>query len=180
MASCAVALALSTQTLTPHWNGDRLQVTAPGLHFLSGKALARLHRGTSVPYAFQLTLTTIPRAMPLQRALDRFIVSYDVWPETFSAVQLREPRRTVKGLTANAAETWCIEQIGLTPASVPADKDLWLRLQIRAEENAAASPITDSGLSLASLIDLFSRAATSPAQEWTAETQPFKLRDLKR
>src|ERR1039457_3158801 len=65
------ALALSSQGLIARWNGDFLQVTPINLHFLTGKALDRLHDGASVPFAFQLSLYPIPRTVQYQRSLDR-------------------------------------------------------------------------------------------------------------
>src|SRR5690242_16391477 len=124
VAFCALGLSFSAQTLVPRWDGDRLQVTAPSLHFLSGRALDRLHNGATIPFAFQMTLTTLPRRIQLQRTLDRFVFSYDVWGERFKIVQSNAPRKAVANLTANAAETWCIEQMSVPAADVPADRDL--------------------------------------------------------
>lgn len=176
---CALGLSFSAQALVARWNGDRLQVAAPNLHFLTGKALDRLHNGAAVPYAFQMTLTSIPRSLPLQRTFDRFVVSYDVWGERFSVVESREPRKTVSHLPANAAEAWCIEQMGVSAVGIAADRDLWLHLEIRAEE-PLQSPITDAGLSLTSLIELFSRPPRTLTQEWNAETPSFRLGTLRR
>jgi hypothetical protein len=178
VAFCALGLSFSAQALVPHWDGDRLQVTAPNLHFLTGKALDRLHDGLTIPYAFQMTLTTLPRSVVLQRALDRFVVSYDVWGERFRIVQSNGAHRAVANLTANAAEIWCIEQMSVPATGAPVDKDLWLRLEIRAEDPLPSFPITNEGLSISSLLDIFSRRA--PAQEWTSETQPFRLAGLRR
>ena len=179
VAFCALGLSFSAPTLVPHWNGDRLQVTAPSLRFLTGKALDRLHDGASIPYAFQMTLTALPRSIALQRTLDRFVVSYDVWGERFKVVQSNAPRRAVANLTANAAEAWCIDQMSVPAAGVLPDQDLWLRLEIRAEE-PVQSPLTEYGLSLTSLIELFSRRAPAQSQEWNAETQPFRMAGLRR
>ena len=179
-ACCAPVLSLSAQAVTAHWNGDRLQMSSPGLHFLGGRALDRLHNGASVPYNFQLTLTTIPRSYALERALDRFVVSYDLWEEKFSVVEARGMRKSATHLTASAAEAWCIAEMSVPASGVAPDKDLWLRIEIRAEDPSQQSPLTDSGLSLTSLIELFSRPARNNAQEWSAETGPFRLRDLKR
>jgi hypothetical protein len=154
-------------------------VAAPGVHFLTGKALERLHDGAPVSFAFQLTLSTIPRSVPLERALERFVVSYDVLGETYAVVQAREPRRSVSHLALNAAEAWCVERMAVSSIGAPTDKDLWLRLEIRAEQ-ARPQLMTDSGLSLRSLIDLFNGAAPATTQQWTAETGPFRLRDLRR
>jgi hypothetical protein len=180
LAFCALGLSFSLQTLIPHWDGDRLQIAAPGLHFLTGKALDRLHDGASIPFAFQMTLTTIPRSIPLQRALDRFVISYDVWGERFKVAQYGGRRKSVTNLTANAAEAWCIEQMGMPSGGLPADKDLWLRLEIRSEEPLLNSPITSSGLNLASLIDALSGKPGPGVQEWVAETAPFRLASIRR
>ena len=179
VAFCALAFSFSAQALVPHWNGDRLQVSAPGLHFLTGRALDRLHDGASIPYAFQMTLTTIPRSLPLQRSLDRFVVSYDVWAERFKIVQSAGSRKSVTNLTASAAENWCIDQMGLNWVGAPTDKDLWIRLEIRAEE-PLERPISEAGLSLTSLIALFSEKPRASAQNWVAETAPFRLASLRR
>lgn len=179
VAFCALGLSFAVEALSPRWNGDRLQVAAPGIHFLTGRALERLHDGADVSFAFQLTLSTIPRSVPLERALDRFIVSYDVWGETFKVVEARPPRRTVTHLAAGAAEAWCIDHMGVPALGAPNDKDLWLRLEIRAEQ-APPRLMTDSGLSLRSLIELFNGAAPPATQQWSAETGPFRLHDVKR
>lgn len=176
---CALGLSFSPQALVPHSNGDQLLVTAPGLHFLTGRALDRLHNGASIPFAFQMTLTTLPRSIPLHRVLSRFVVSYDVWGEKYKVVQTSGSRRAVTNLAASAAETWCIDQMSIPTADVPADKDLWVRLEIRAEE-PVQSPITETGLSVTSLIALFSTKAPAQMQEWNAETQPFRLASLRR
>ena len=177
---CALGLSITAQGLVARWNGDRLQVAAPGLHFLTGRALERLHNGATVPYNFQLTLTTVPRSYAIDRSLERFDVSYDLWEEKFKVVQARAPHRAASHLAANAAERWCIDQMSVSSTAAPSDKDLWLRLEIRAEDPSQQSPITDSGLSLSSLIEVFSRPSRSQGQEWTSETTPFRLHDLKR
>ncbi|HLJ51052.1 MAG TPA: hypothetical protein VKU01_33825 [Bryobacteraceae bacterium] len=177
-AFCALGLSFSAQALVAHWNGDRLQVAAPGLHFLTGRALERLHNGVTVPFNFQLTLTTIPRSFPLERELARFDVSYDVWEERFTVFEARSPRRAASHMTSNQAEVWCVDRMSVAASTAPGDKDLWLRLEIRADESSGGTA-DDSSLSLARLIDIFSRPARSQ-QEWVAETQPFQLRNLKR
>ena len=179
VAFCAIGLSYAVEALAPRFNGDRLQVAAPGIHFLTGKALERLHDGAPVSFAFQLTLSTIPRSVPLERALERFVISYDVWGETFSVVQAREPRRSVSHLASGAAEAWCIDHMYVPSLGAPSDRDLWLRLEIRAEQTPPKL-MTDGGLSIRSLIDIFNGAAPPATQQWSAETGPFRLRDLKR
>jgi hypothetical protein len=177
MVAC-VALALSPQGLIARWSGDRLQVTPIGLHFLTGKALDRLHEGAAVPFSFRLSLSASLQPPPLQSSFARFVVSYDVWSEKFKVVQqLVGARRSATNLAPNAAETWCVNQLGLSVVNVPTDRDLWIRLDIRAEDPQPLSPAYDSGFTLASLIEIFK--TKSPAQEWNAETTPFRLNSLR-
>lgn len=174
------ALALSSQGLIARWNGDFLQVTPINLHFLTGKALDRLHDGASVPFAFQLSLYPIPRTVQYQRSLARFIISYDLWTERFKVVQLGATRKAVANLAPGAAEAWCVSQMGLPVAGIRADTDLLLRLDIRAEDSPPRSPVvSETGFSLSSLIKVFSEMPRSAAQEWNAETAPFRLNSLR-
>src|SRR5260370_36968021 len=132
--AASIALALSPQGLIARWTGDRLQVTSIGLHFLTGKALDRLHGGAAVPFAFRLSLFDTPQPPPLQSSVARFIISYDVWAEKFKVVQqLAGTRKAVSSLAPSAAEAWCVSQLGLTAVNVPADRDLCMRLEIRAQ-----------------------------------------------
>src|SRR5258708_4127487 len=178
--ACA-ALALSPQRLIPRLNGDRLQLTPLDLHFLTGKALSRLHEGAAVPFAFRLSLSTNQWGTPpLESSLARFIISYDLWAEKFKVVQqFGGTRKAVTNLTPSAVEAWCVGQIGLSVVNVPADRDLWVRLDIRAEDPMPRSPVTDAGFTLASLIDIFSQRSRPEAQEWNAETAPFRLTSLR-
>lgn len=175
------ALALSPQRILPRLNSDRLQVTPLDLHFLTGKALSRLHDGSAVPFAFRLSVSTNQWATPaLETSLARFIISYDLWAERFKVVQqFGGTRRAVANLTPSAAEAWCISQMGVSLANVPADKDLWMRLDIRAEDPMPRSPVSDAGFTLATLIDIFSQKARPEVQEWNAETAPFRLNNLR-
>jgi hypothetical protein len=180
IAVACVALALSPQGLIARLSGDRLQVTPIGLHFLTGKALDRLHDGAAVPFAFRLALSDNPQPPPLQSSFARFTVSYDVWSERFKIVQQSVgTRKFVTNLASNAAEAWCVNQLGLAGVNVPTDRDLWIRLDIRAEDPMPRLPISDAGFTLSSLIDIFSRSPRSETQEWNAETAPFRLNSLR-
>ena len=174
------ALTVSDETLTPRWVGDQLVVSAPRLHFLTGKSLERLRNGASVPFDFQLSVSAGRGNAALQRALERFVVSYDVWEEKFRVVQVRG-RKSRAHLTAAALEAWCFENISLGTATVDPAKSLWVRLEVRSAETKPAAPLPDdSGITLATLIELFSRQARSSQEHWAVETGPFKLLDLRR
>jgi hypothetical protein len=175
-----LGLTVSDETLTPRWVGEQLLVSAPNLHFLTGKSLERLRNGASVPFDFQLSVSAGRGNPALQRALERFVVSYDVWEERFRVVELRG-RRGRSHLTAAAAEAWCLENIGLATASLSPAQSLWIKLEVRsAESKALVSLPEDSGVSLATLIDLFSRQPRSSQDHWARETGPFKLVDLRK
>lgn len=175
------SLGLAGDGLKPRWTGDFLEVAAPNLHFLTGQPLERLRNGAAVPFDFQLTLSAGPSTPPLHRSLERFVVSYDVWEERFSVVRLRNSRRSTAHLTATAAEQWCLENIAIPSYTVPSDKPLWLKLEIRSAESKAIAAIPDEGgVSLSTLIDLFSRPTRNPQEQWVRETGPFHLGDLKR
>ncbi len=174
------SLGLATD-LKPRWTGDYLEIAAPQLHFLTGQQLERLRNGATVPFDFQLTLSGAQGAPPLYRALERFVVSYDLWEERFSVVRLRSGHRSAPHLTATAAETWCLENIGIPANLVPADKTLWLKLEIRSAESKQVAAIPDEGgISLTTLVEIFSRPTRNPQDHWVRESAPFRLSDLRR
>lgn len=174
------SLGLATD-LRPRWTGDFLEISAPSLHFLTGQQLERLRNGAAVPFDFQLTLSAGPSSPMLYRSLERFVVSYDLWEERFSVVRLRNFRRSAPHLTATAAETWCLENIGIPANSVPGDKTLWLKLEIRSAESKQVAAIPDDGgISLTTLVEIFSRPTRNPQDHWVRESAPFHLSELRR
>ena len=50
------ALAMVTGELLLSWRENRIEFSAPKLHFLAGRPLEELHNGAPVPFDFQLTL----------------------------------------------------------------------------------------------------------------------------
>jgi hypothetical protein len=181
--------AMWAEELVLHPRAGELHVAAPRLHFLTGNALSRLKNGAAVPYDFQLSLSAGSRTNLLHRALQRFVVSYDLWEEKYSVTKLStssmrtsrsSERRSVSHLTADSAEAWCVDNIALSLSGVPADDSLWVRLEIRAvEANEPPSLFGESGVALSRLVEIFSRPARSDQQRWTAETGPFKLEELR-
>lgn len=171
------AMSVSTQGLAPHYVGGDIRVTAPNLHFLSGKSLSRLRDGAAVPFDFQLMITD-SRNNVVARALERFTVSYDVWEEKFSVVRVRDFRRSGMRLSANGAETWCLENLFVPAASLQAGQQLWARLEIRTVESREPLPAA-SGINLATLIEIFSRPSRPQQEHWSMESAPFQLAGLK-
>ena len=171
----------ATERLTVAWDGDDLHVAAPDLHFLAGKPLDRLKDGASVVFMTQLTLTTDGFKTNLRRRPDRFVFSYDVWEEKFSVTKLGEGQRTAAHLSLVAAEAWCLDNIAISTSDLPQDHPFWLRFELRAAEpKDEAAVISESGLNLARLIEIFSRRPRDQQPQWTAEAGPLRLSDLKR
>ena len=164
--------------LTPYRSAGDIHVTAPALHFLTGKSLARLHDGRPVPFDFQLIVTAGSKDNVVARALERFTVSYDVWEEKFSVVRVSDFRRSSTRLSAAGAESWCLDNILVPAASLPPGQQLWARLEIRSAE--PKDPLgASAGINLATLIEIFSRPSRPQQDHWSMESAAFQLAELK-
>ena len=178
-ALLSFALSIASEDLILRRNQDELRVAAPRLHFLTGRPLERLHNGISVPFDFQLSIAAGSRTNVVERALDRFVVSYDLWEEKFLVVRPRNPGKSSPRLSANAAESWCLGNLAVPIFKLPAEQTLWARLEIRGADAKPGSPLDDSGISLTSLIEIFSRPTRAQQDHWAVESGPFRLADLK-
>ena len=174
------AMSVSNEELVPRRSGDYIRVIAPRLHFLTGKSLQRLHDGAIVPFDFQLSVASGAKSNVVERTFERFTVSYDVWEEKFSVVRPRDFRKSASNLSANAAESWCLENL-LARASTLGGRELWARLEIRSAEPKEPSsfPYADPGISITTLIGIFSRPPRPAQDHWAFESAAFRLADLK-
>ena len=174
-----MALTVSSNDLVLRRDSSSdVRVLAPHLHFLMGKSLDRLHDGAIVPFDFQLSVAAGTKNQVVARSLERFSISYDVWREKFSVVRLRDLRKS-PALSGPAAEAWCVDNIGLPAATLPSDRDLWARLEIRTvDQHAQASALSNAGISVTTLIELFSRPPRPQQDRWSLETASFRLADL--
>jgi hypothetical protein len=172
------AMTVSSQGLLPHHVAGEIRVTAPALHFLTGKSLSRLHDGAAVPFDFQLIIASGSKSNVVARALERFTVSYDVWEEKFSVVRVRDFRRSGMRLSASSAEAWCLDNIVIEASKLPADRQLFARLEIRTTETKEPLEAT-SGINLTTLIEIFSRPSRPQQDRWAVDSAPFQLADLK-
>jgi hypothetical protein len=171
------AMTVPSGLLPRHIAGE-IHITAPSLHFLTGKSLSRLRDGAAVPFDFQLIISSGSKDNVVARSVERFTVSYDVLEEKFSAVRVRDFRRSGMRLSASSAESWCLDNIFIPAAGLPAGQQLWARLEIRSAESKEPLP-ESSGLNLATLIELFSRSSHPQQDRWSVESAPFQLADLK-
>ena len=108
----------AAESLEVKYDGDTLHLSAPTLHFLIGKPLERLKDGASVAYVAQVTLFRDDHVTELKRRQGRFVVSYALWQEKFSVTMLSTaatPARSVDGLSAAAAEAWCLDCLAGPP-----------------------------------------------------------------
>jgi hypothetical protein len=182
VVACFAARAiLLAQDASLRLAGEELRVSAPKLHFLSGKPLETLRNGTTVAFDIQVSILTDGKGTVLRRNFERFVLSYDVWEERFSVTRMRSTRASASRLTAQAAETWCLERFTFPSAGLPADKPLWVRVDVRAKDARDRQDSGDEGLSLFTLIDLFSKSARPDGpMQWRAESQPVTLAELRR
>ncbi len=183
------ALAMFAEELVLTWREDRLLFSAPRVHFIGGKPLELLHNAASVPFDFQLTISSGSRNHEFRKITDRFVVSYDLWQEDFRVVKTQSPRRAADHLNAAGAEAWCWAQISEQATEglhqLGAAEPFWARLEIRAEDGRDGPmfgrPVTDAGISLTSLIELFSRPPQSQQSRWGPyESGPYTLDELRR
>ena len=174
-------MSVSSEDLLVRRSADRIRVIAPRLHFLTGKSLQRLHDGAIVPFDFQFSIAAGAKGNVVERAFERFTVSYDVWEEKFSVVRLRDFRKSASNLSANAAESWCLENILARAFTLPADRELRARLEVRSAEpkEPSSSPYADPGISITTLIGIFSRPPRPEQDHWAFESAAFHLADLK-
>jgi hypothetical protein len=171
----AVATLLPAQALQPRMDGTLLRVAAPQLRFLSGRILEKLHNGVAVPFQLQLTASAGGRTM--SQADARFVLSYDLWEERFSVSQTDDGKRAASHLGRDAAEAWCLENLGLAVSALPGGSSFILKLEIRAEEPKDEADVKPS-FSMAGLIDIFSRKQKEELFRWSAVSGPVRLQDL--
>ena len=107
-------------------------------------------------------------------------MSYDVWEEKFSVI-LGTTNRRVTGLTAAAAEAWCVDNLAISALGVPSAKPFWFRLELRtADPKDLSSVVGEPGISIRGLIEIFSRKPGADEDPWTLDAGPLRLADLPR
>ena len=173
-------LLAQAPSLVVERQGNYLYAAAPRTHFLEGRILEQLHNGASVTFEFVLSLHADQRSRPVARLQERFAISFDLWEEKFSIVQLGAAGRSGSHLTAAQAEAWCLDAMPVPLPALPAEKSFVLKLVCRVMENdSSSSGEGRSGLSLAGLIDVFSRKGRDTPLRWEADSGFLRLTELK-
>jgi hypothetical protein len=172
--------SLAVPRLLVRRDGDHLRISAPQIRFLTGKPLEKLKNGTSVSFISQVSLCANEAGTSiLSQAVDRFVVSYDIWEEKFSATRAGPPQRTISRLSVPAAEAWCLDERAPIPPSLTATRPFWIKLELRAEDpKEAAGIVTEPGINLTRLVEIFSRPPRNQQQRWLETAGPLRLQDL--
>ncbi len=171
----------AAEPLEVKYDGDTLHVSAPSLHFLIGKPLARLKDGASVAYVAQLTLFSDDHVTVVRRRPGRFVVSFALWEEKFSVTQLGSSPRSAEGLSAVAAEAWCLDSLVIDTGGLARDRQFWLRFELAtADQRDLANMPDERGLSLSALVEFLSRKPKEGEPHWPALERRLRLSDLPR
>ena len=176
----SVAALLAAQSLIARIDGDQLHITAPRLHFLAGDALSRLRDGTTVKYELQLVARNDRNGRVLARTQEEFGISYDLWEEKFAVTKLGSSPKSISHLSAAAAEAWCVDNITLPVAALGGSQTLWIRLDYRTDDSATTPESQDSGFTLSTLVDIFSRRPRNEQIHGSEEVGPLRLDNLRR
>lgn len=185
-AACAFAVTAIYPKLLIRLDGDYLRVAVtPHLNFLSGRSLERLKDGASIGFAGQLTITSSPNSLiPEARAVAHFALSYDIWEQKFAAVKMAERpdgRRSVSHLSAEAMESWCIDNLSIERSLIPPDRPFYVQLDLRAEDpRDQAGVVGDSGINLTQLIEIFRAPIRDGQKPFRVVNGPLRLSDLRK
>ena len=174
------ALAIWAEDLLLRRYEDQLRFIAPKAHFVAGHTLERLKEGNAVPVNFHATLAVGSRQNIVERLVESFVISYDLWEERFKVVRLSQ-RTSASNLTAQQTEAWCFNNLGISLANIPKNQPLYFKLDIRTDDSSSHTPLFTSAdnFNLTALVNLFSRPPERQQPHWTMETGPFAYADLK-
>lgn len=178
---CGFALAIVAQELSLFrvQNDTMIRIAAPRTRFLAGKALDRIRDGNTVHFDFQVTLASGSQQNVVQRIVERFSISYDLWEERFSVSRVRTPRKAISHLSSGEAEAWCLKNLALLAPPEIRDKPLWVKLEIRAEDPMQRQPLfSDPGVNLSALIEIFSRPVAKNQASWSLESGPVNWTEI--
>jgi len=176
--SAPLGWSLAASRLQIRREADRLRITAPQIPFLNGKPLEQLKNGRSVGFISQLSLTA-ESSILLWHQEDRFVVSYDIFEEKFSATRLGPPRQSVSRLNMPAIQAWCLDSLMPIPPALTPSRYFSIKLELRVEDRKEAAGIVgEPGINLNRLVEIFSNPPRNTQQRWIEPGGPFRLQDL--
>jgi hypothetical protein len=175
--------AQGADTLAVTFDGDNLRISSQDLHFLTGKPLERLQKGTStVRFGAQLRLfDDSAYTVAFHHAEAQFVVSYDIWQEKFSVTMSQPEKRAERNLSAAAAEAWCLDNLWINASGMAPDRRFWLELQVAVIPSRNIEDVLGPGISLAKVfVDLLSQKPGADDPRWSRRVGPLRLADLAR
>jgi hypothetical protein len=184
MAGLAIPLfrARAASNLSATYDGDNLYPVAPSLHFLTGKVLDRLRDSADIQtFVSQLTLFHEDGGAPVSQAHAKFVVSYSIWEEKFKVAIPGSAARSQEGLSAAEAETWCLGNAAISASRLAPDRPFRMRFELRSQRQPDLSPlVSDLGISLTSMVAIFSRKPGAGEFHQLLETDWLRLLALPR
>ena len=178
--SLPVLSARAANELSIVYDGDNLHPVVQNLHFLAGKPLDRLKDAEKVAFVSHLSIFTIDQSIAFQQALQKFVVSYDIWEQKF---MVTVPPRSRENLTAAQAEAWCLESLAISAKGLAADRPFFLRFELFTEQRRESSGVlADPGISLVKpLAELLTRRWRPDEPHWGPfESGRLRLSELVR
>jgi hypothetical protein len=181
-----VATAMFAEELILRAQGSRLDFSAPRVHYLTGRPLARLKNAEPVTFEFQVKLAVASENNFVRQNTASFVISYDLWEERYAVTKILPVRKTASHLTAAEAEAWCVQEMSVLDLNgIAANQPLWAQFDIRAEDERESrlfsrENITDAGISLTSLIERLSKPPKSTQPHWILKAGPVTLEQLRR
>jgi hypothetical protein len=173
--------AWAADSVSVTFDGDNLHVVVPRLHFLAGKPLDRLMDGATVAFLEQVTIFGDNHGTVIRRLPDRLVFSYDLWEEKFSVSRFGSVPRSASRLSMAAAEAWCLEDLEISASGLAPNRPFWVRFELRTEDPKESSSVAaNAGISIARLIEMFSRKPSAGEPYWTLEAGPLRVADLVR
>lgn len=161
-----MGLAMLAEDLILEQRNNRLEFSVPRTDFFAGQPSARLRNALEVPFLIKTTLWSGNKTHVFSSAVDQFVVSFDIFEETYSVVKVQAPRKSKSHLTAKAAQAWCINEMSLDTTGLSGTEPLWARLEIVAQDpprdgSLLGDSVSEHGISLGALVEFFGRSPGS-------------------
>jgi hypothetical protein len=173
--------AAVAETLHVSFDGDNIHVSTPGLHFLTGKPLERLHNTDTVVFLSQITVYSDAYYTVFRRLPERVIVSWDLWEEKFAVAIPGPAARSRSHLAAAEAEAWVIDNLAISALGMDPSRQFWLKFELHTADRRDVSKLLgDSGISVSGLIEMLTRERGLEESYFTRTAGPLRLMDLPR